>query len=195
MPAVKPRLVIVGIGASAGGVEAFRELLSHLATDKGMAFVLILHLSPTRESLLAQILGHATSMPVIQVRGGMLIDPNHVYVIPPNAKMTIENGALSLRLRDKSECPHMPIDAFFHSLAETQRERAISIVLSGNGSDGAEGTKAIKKFGGFTFAQTPTSALFDPMPTRAIATTAIDLVLTLREIALEISKMSRQATG
>lgn len=189
---VKPKLSIVGIGASAGGVEAFKELLSHLATDTGMAFVLILHLSPTHESMLAEILSRATSMPVLQVKGRTKIEPNHVYVIPPNAEMTIDRGNLSLQPRKQSAFPPLPIDAFFNSLAENLQERAVSVVLTGTGKDGAEGTKAIKSAGGITFAQTPSSAVHDSMPTHAIATSNIDFVLTPREIALEISTVSRR---
>ena len=160
-----------------------------------MAFVMILHLSPTYESMLAQILGRATSMPVLQVKGRMKIEPNHVYVIPPNAEMTVKNGTLALQLRNKNEIPHLPIDAFFRSLAQHQQKRAISVVLTGHGSDGAEGTKAIKNQGGITFAQIPRSALYDSMPAHTIAITEIDFVLTVREIALEISKISRRIVG
>ena len=195
MPSVEPRFPIVGIGASAGGVEAFKELLSHLAPDTGMAFVMILHLSPTHVSMLAEILSRSTSMPVNQVKSRTQIKPSHVYVIPPNAEMTIENGTLALQPRKRYECPPLPIDAFFHSLAKNLKEFAVSVVLTGNGSDGAEGTKAIKNLGGITFAQTPSSAVFDSMPTHAIAITEIDFVLTPREIALEISRISRRIIG
>ena len=145
--------------------------------------------------MLAQILSGATSMPVLQVKDKMQMEPNHVYVIPPNTEMTIRNGALALQPRKRDGYLPKPIDAFFHSLAENQKGQAISVILTGTGSDGAEGTKAIRNFGGITFVQTPSSAAHDSMPTRAIASTDIDFVLTTREIALEITKISHRTIG
>src|ERR1041385_4079033 len=143
---------IVGIGASAGGLEAFLEFLSALPADTGMAFVLIQHLEPHHESQLAQILSHSTKMPVVQAEEGQAVQPNHVYVIPPNTIMVIQNGALRLAPRLESGKPHYPVDSFFESLASDQGPHAVAIVLSGSASDGAQGIRAIKAKCGATVA-------------------------------------------
>ncbi len=139
---------VVGIGASAGGLDAFRQLLSHLPIDTGMAFVLIQHLEPNQKSLLSEILSRETTMPVIEVQQGMAVEPNHVYVIPPSTKMVILQGLLHLTPRDKAHGVAMPIDAFFLSLAVDRGSKAIAVVLSGGESDGARGLEAIKEAGG-----------------------------------------------
>jgi len=128
---VTDRFPVVGIGASAGGLDAFRELLSHLPTDTGMAFVLIQHLAPDHKSLLREILARETAMPTIEVRDNMAVEPNCVYVIPPNTKMTIEGGLLKLTPRDKNRALIKPVDSFFLSLAADLGSKAIAIVLSG----------------------------------------------------------------
>jgi CheB methylesterase len=120
---------VVGVGASAGGLEAFRRLLDHLPNDTGMAFVLVQHLDPTRESVLAELLSKATDMPVKEVKDGMRVDPNCVYVIPPNTNMSIAKGALRLAPREDARGQHHPIDYFMRSLAEEKRSRAIGVIL------------------------------------------------------------------
>jgi two-component system CheB/CheR fusion protein len=142
---------IVGIGASAGGLAAFTELLRHLPTDTGMGFVLIQHLDPDHKSLLSEILARATQMPVIEVQDGMSVEPNHVYIIPPNSKMTLVQGLLRLTPREKIRGMYMSVDAFFGSLAEERGSKGIGVILSGADGDGAQGLKAIKVAGGITF--------------------------------------------
>ncbi|MBD1857186.1 MULTISPECIES: CheR family methyltransferase [Leptolyngbya] len=181
---------IAGIAASAGGLEAFTSLLEHLPTDTGMAFVLIQHLSPDYESLLSEILGRVTEMPVTQAQDGMSIEPNRVYVIPPNTQMTVVNGLLRLAPRQKIAGKYMPADVFFESLAADRGDRSIGIVLSGTDGDGALGLKAIKVAGGITFAQCESTAKFDSMPSTAIATGNVDLVLPPEEIAEELIRLS-----
>lgn len=182
---------IVGIAASAGGLEAFTQLLSHLPIDTGMAFVLILHLSPDRESLLAEILTRSTKMLVRQVQQGTIVEPNRVYVIPPNAQMKLSEGAFELSPREKVFGKYMPGDAFLTSLAADRGNRAIAVVLSGGDGDGTAGLTAIKVAGGVTFAQCEDSARFDSMPTSAIATGNVDFVLSPEQIAVELVDISR----
>jgi two-component system CheB/CheR fusion protein len=181
---------IAGIAASAGGLEAFTSLLRHLPTDTGMAFVLIQHLSPDYESLLSEILGRVTEMPVSQAQDGTSIEPNRVYVIPPNTQMTVVNGLLRLAPRQKIAGKYMPADVFFESLAADRGDRSIGIILSGTDGDGALGLKAIKVAGGITFAQCESTAKFDSMPSTAIATGNVDLVLPPEEIAEELVRLS-----
>jgi two-component system CheB/CheR fusion protein len=182
---------IVGIGASAGGLEAFTQLLRHLPTDTGMAFVLIQHLDPNQKSLLSEILSRATAMSVVETQDGMVVEPNCVYVIPPNAKMTITQGRLSLAPRDKARGTAMPVDTFFLSLAEDQGNKAIAIVLSGGDGDGSRGLAAIKEAGGITFAQCEDSAQFSSMPNTAVATGQVDFVLPPQDMAEELATLSR----
>jgi len=182
---------VVGIAASAGGLEAFRQLLNHLPSDTGMAFVLIQHLDPNTESLLPEILGRVTSMPVNQVRDGMRVEPNQIYVIPPNAKMTLADGVLQLAPREKIYGKYMPGDAFFSSLAGDRGQKSIAVVLSGTDGDGSLGLKAIKAAGGVTFAQCQGTAQFDGMPNTAIATGSVDFVLPPEHIAEELGNLSR----
>ncbi|WP_242071933.1 chemotaxis protein CheB [Nostoc sp. FACHB-110] len=182
---------IVGIAASAGGLEAFTQLLSHLPIDTGMAFVLIQHLDPNQKSLLTEILAKTTQMPVCEVQNGMLVEPNQVYVIPPNRKMTLLKGVLQLAPREKIHGKYMPADAFFASLAAEIGSKAISVVLSGSDGDGAQGSEAIKAAGGITFAQCEASAQFSSMPNTAIATGDVDFILPPHKIAEELAKIAR----
>ena len=131
-------LTVVGIGASAGGLEAFTQLLRSLPANTGMAFVLVQHLDPKHDSMLTQLLSHRTEMPVSEAKDGMAVEPGHIYVIPPNRDMTISRGVLGLGLRTEVRGHHMPIDHFFHSLAEDQKSSAIGVILSGTASDGAQ---------------------------------------------------------
>lgn len=135
---------IVGIGASAGGLEAFRRLLGALPKDTGMAYVLVQHLDPSHDSMLAELLSEATSMEVYEVKGDVRVEPNRVYVIPPSKGLVLAEGVLKLVPRGRSGSAHMPIDAFFKTLAESQGSQAIGVILSGMGSDGTLGLQAIE---------------------------------------------------
>ncbi len=185
------RFPIVGIGASAGGLEAFTQLLSHLPNDTGMAFVLIQHLSPHHKSLLTEILAKTTSMRVSEAQEGTIVEPNQVYVIPPNTKMTLVEGALRLMPREKIRGTYLPVDAFFTSLAVDRGHKAIAVVLSGGDGDGSPGINAIKAAGGVTFAQCEGTAQVDSMPNNAVATGHVDFVMPPEAIAAEIVKLSR----
>src|SRR5437870_1923616 len=182
---------IVGIGASAGGLEAFSELLAHLSGDAAMAFVLVQHLDPKYPSILSEILSRTTRMPVVEVKNGMSVELGHVYVMPPNTRMTIVAGVLNLTPRSDDRGPHMPIDHFLRSLAQDLKSRAIGVILSGSASDGALGLKAIKAEGGITFAEAPQSAKFDGMPRSAMAAGAVDFVLPPKAIAQELIRIGR----
>ncbi len=181
---------IVGVGASAGGLEAFTKLLNALPLDTGMGFVLIQHLDPDHDSALTQILSRATSMPVIEIENDQPVLRNQVHVIPRDTNLTIEQGVLKLAPRPKGRAPHKPIDTFFESLAQDQRERAIGVVLSGTASDGTLGLEVIKAEGGFTFAQDDT-AKHDSMPRSAVAAGCVDLVLSPTDISKELARIAK----
>ena len=180
---------IVGLGASAGGLEAYTQLLHHLPADTGMAFVLVQHLDPAHESELTRILARATPMPTCEVTDNLRVEPNHVYVIPPNVNMSIVGGELKLVPRPAGRAPHRSIDFFFESLAQDQRERAVGVVLSGTASDGTLGLEAIKAEAGITFAQDE-SAKHDSMPRSAIAAGCVDFVLSPENIAKELARIA-----
>ena len=182
---------IVGIGASAGGLEAFRRLLGALPTDTGMAYVLVQHLDPRHESILAELLSHATGMAVAEVKGDVRVEPNRVYVIPPSEDIVLADGMLKLVPRSQTGSSHMPIDSFLRSLAEVQGNQGIGVILSGMASDGTLGLKAIKAEGGIAFAQDPRSAQHDGMPRSAIAAGCVDFVLGPEEIARELGRLGR----
>lgn len=181
---------IVGIGASAGGLEAFSDILGHMPPDPGMALVLIQHLDPRHHSVLTELLSRATPMPVLEIREGTVAESNHVYVIPPNSNLTILRGVLRLTPRNLSG-PQMPIDLFFRTLADEEGSKAIGVILSGTASDGTLGLKAIKAEGGITFAQDENSAKYDGMPRSAIAAGCVDFVLPPAEIANELVRLCR----
>lgn len=180
---------VVGIGASAGGFESFVELLRGLPAPQGMAFVLVQHLDPTHGSMLPDILGRAVKMPVSEVTDGVMVEPNHVYVIPPNTTMAMKAGVLRLGARVLSKGQHMPVDSFFHSLADERGNQAIGVILSGTASDGTEGCRAIKAAGGITFAQDEASAKFSGMPRSAVASGCVDFVMQPRQIAEELVRI------
>ena len=179
---------IVGIGGSAGGFEAAMELLRNLPPRTGMAYVIVQHLDPHHGSRLANLLGKATSMPVSEIAGTTTPKPNEVYVQPPNKCVIAKQGKLTLVRR--TERLNIAIDHFFESLAEERGSRAIGIVLSGTGSDGTAGLRAIKAAGGLTFAQTEASAKFDAMPRSAIRSGFVDVVLPPEAIAREICRIA-----
>ncbi|PSN17237.1 histidine kinase [filamentous cyanobacterium CCP5] len=182
--------MVVGIGASAGGLEAFTRLLNNLPTDTGMAFVLVQHLDPNQPSLLTEIIARTTQMPVHEVEDGMAVAPNQVYVMPSNVVMTIAQGCLQLHPRQPSYPPSRVIDGFFQSLAEDQLDQAVGIVLSGADADGAVGLEAIKAAEGITFAQSEATAQVASMPHMAIATDQVDFIQTPEEIATTLASLS-----
>jgi len=184
---------IVGIVASAGGLEAFTQLLGPLPINTGMAFVLIQHMLPNGESSLAKILARVTKMLVSQVQNGMLVELNRVYVIPPNTQMRLSKGVFELSPRKKVFGMYMPGDAFLTSLAADCGNRAIAVVLSGSNKDGTLGLTAIKAVGGVRFAQDKDTATFDRMPLSAIATGHVDFVLPSEQIAIELAAIGRKA--
>ncbi|MHB1236103.1 MAG: chemotaxis protein CheB [Gallionella sp.] len=159
---------IVGLGASAGGLEAFEQFFRHVPPDCGMAFVLVSHLAPDHVSILTEILQRTTTMPVVEAQDQMAVMPNCVYVIPPNRDMAIFHGALQLNVPEQPRGQRMPIDAFLRSLADDQGENAIGIILSGTGTDGTLGLRAILGAGGISLVQEPASAKYDGMPNSAI---------------------------
>ena len=183
---------IVGIGASAGGLEACSALLKHLPADTGLAFVVIQHLDPKHESLLPTLLARVTKIPVKAVKDEMAVEPNQVYVMQPNTEIVFSEGVLRLIPREKTPAgTFMPIDGFLRSLGQNCQHRAIGVILSGTGSDGALGLETIKAEGGFTFAQDAQSAKFDGMPHSAFATGSVDFVLPPEGIARELIKISK----
>jgi two-component system, chemotaxis family, CheB/CheR fusion protein len=182
---------IIGIGASAGGLEAFRQLLKYLSTDTGMAFIFVQHLDPTREGILPELLSRSTRMRVSEVRDGIAVEPDQIYVIPPNSNMLIIKGILRLLPREEGRVRHRPIDFFMRSLAKERGSRAIGVILSGTSSDGTMGLEAIKVEGGITFAQDPKSAKYDSMPRSAIAAGHVDFILSPKDIAQELARISR----
>jgi two-component system, chemotaxis family, CheB/CheR fusion protein len=182
---------IVGLGASAGGLLAFKQLLTQLPVDTGMAFVLVAQLGSKYETILPELLARATQIPVSEVQDGTFVVPDHIYVIPRNMSMAIEGGVLRLRPRQEGGGRHRPIDSFLQSLAEDQGHRAIGIILSGTTSDGKVGLQAIKAGGGITFAQDPQSAKYDSMPHSAITAGHVDFILTPGGIAQELRRISR----
>jgi two-component system CheB/CheR fusion protein len=187
-PGKKP-VPIVAIGGSAGGQQAMSELLSFLPADTGLAYVYIQHLSPDYDSKLDAILATKTAMPVMEATHLMPVEPNRLYVIPPDKSMEVVDGVLVLTPRKPKPAPHWPIDEFFTSLAERQKDGAIGIVLSGMASDGTLGLKAIKVAGGITIAQDSTAA-FQGMPQSAVKEGVVDMVLSPNKIAAELSGIS-----
>ncbi|HEY7086609.1 MAG TPA: chemotaxis protein CheB [Tepidisphaeraceae bacterium] len=184
-------LTIVGVGASAGGLDACSQLLQSLSQHTGMAFVIVQHLAPKHESVLPDLLAGQTSMPVLQAAEGMEVEADHVYVIPPNAQMGIVEGKLHLLARPDDRSQYLPIDFFFRSLAEYAQSHAVGVILSGTASDGAVGMREIKAHGGFTIVQEPKSARYDGMPRSAILTGAVDLILPPDQIARELMQIAR----
>jgi two-component system, chemotaxis family, CheB/CheR fusion protein len=190
-PASRDAFPVVAIGASAGGLEAYTEFFRALPADLGMAFALVQHLDPSHHSLLAQIIAKATKMPVEEVKSGVKIRPNCVYVIPPNAFMAISAGVFTLTPRSKEPGQHLSVNFFMRSLAQERKHKAIGIVLSGTGADGTLGFEDIKAEGGITFAQAPASAKYDGMPRSAIDAGCVDFVLPPKEIAKELQRITR----
>ncbi len=188
---------VVGIGASAGGLEAFEQFFRNMPSNSGMAFVLVPHLSPEHKSMMGDLLKRYTEMDVHEVRDGMEINPNHVYIIPPNKDLAVANNLLLLQEPTEQQGIRHPIDYFFRSLAQDQGDRSICIILSGTGTEGTVGLRAVKGEGGLVLAQDPKDAKYDGMPSSAVATGLVDHVLAatrLPEILLRYTKVTAART-
>lgn len=182
---------VVGVGASAGGLEAFKRLIKAIPEDSGMAFILVQHLEPTHESMLADLLQRVTHIPIHEITNNIKVEPDHIYIIPSNKLLTANDGVLELSPRRPKNERNMPIDVFFTSLAEVHQSHAIGVILSGTATDGTLGLKAIKDHGGVTFAQEQQSAAFDGMPQSAIEAEVVDFILTPEEIPLQLISLNQ----
>jgi two-component system, chemotaxis family, CheB/CheR fusion protein len=191
LPENEKDTIIVAIGASAGGIEALTELINGLPADTGMAFVLVQHLDPKHHSILTELLARKTPMTVTEVSEGLPVKPNHVYVIPPNATMSLSGGTLHLTRRDELRGKPMAVDHFMRSLAEQKGNRAIGVILSGTGTDGTLGMAEIQAHGGVTFAQDDATAKYDGMPRSAVVAGYVDSVLPPKGIADELARIAR----
>jgi two-component system CheB/CheR fusion protein len=188
-----PGPTVVGLGASAGGLEAFEEFFRHVEPDSGIAYVMVPHLDPSHESILTEIVQRSTALPVVEVTDRLAVKPDHVYVIPPNRDLTLFHGVLQLAVPETPRGQRMPIDAFFRSLAEDQGDRAIGVVLSGTGTDGSLGLRAILGAGGVTFVQDPATAKYDGMPAAAIRSGYAAHVLPVARMPEMMRSISRAA--
>ena len=177
-----PAVPIVGIGASAGGLDALKKMFRNMPADNGMAFVLVPHLDPSHESLMAELLGKQTGMPVEEATDQTRVQANHVYVIPPNQCLTVTDGVLRLSPPPDDRGLYGTMDTFLGSLAEDQQERAIGIVLSGTGQHGVQGLQAIKTAGGMVIAQRPDTAAYPSMPKAAVDAGVADFALPPEEM-------------
>jgi two-component system, chemotaxis family, CheB/CheR fusion protein len=186
---------VVGVGASAGGIDALGQLFARMPADTGLAFVVLQHLPPSQIGRLAASLATSTELPVIDVETGHRIEPNTVLLVPPRTSAQLLRGELVLRPGKAGARPRQPIDALFRSLAEALGERAIGVVLSGTARDGTEGLRAIQAAGGLSFAQEPSTAQFDEMPRSAIAAGVAETVLPPAQIAKELGAIAKRATG
>ncbi|MEX2589414.1 MAG: chemotaxis protein CheB, partial [Chitinophagales bacterium] len=182
---------VIGIGASAGGLDAFKKLIKAIPEDSGMAFVLVQHLDPHHKSLLPEILQKETSVPVVEITDDIKVEPNHIYVIPSNKMMVVKDSVLLLTKRPKKSITDrtLPIDLFFTSLAEVHQSHAIGVVLSGTGSDGTLGLKMIKDHGGITIAQEEASASYNGMPHSAVQANVVDFILTPEKIPRKLIEL------
>jgi two-component system CheB/CheR fusion protein len=172
---------IIGVGASAGGLEAFKDFLSAIAPDSGMAYVLVQHLDPSHDSILTEILARCTTIPVHEITDEIHLAPDNIYVIPENKVLTSTDGILKLTPRENLKTNYV-IDIFFKSLAEIHLKLAVGVVLSGTGTDGTQGLKEIKEHGGKTFAEDPTSSSYNEMPQSAVDAQVVDFVLEASDI-------------
>jgi two-component system CheB/CheR fusion protein len=184
---------VIGIGASAGGMQALLKLFEHMPLLHDMAFVVVMHLSPKHPSAAAEILQRVTSMPVIQVTSAVKIERRHIYVIAPNLQISMVDGSLQVKELERPRGKHVAIDLFFRTLAEVHRERSIAIVLSGSGSDGSVGLARIKEQGGVTLVQSPSDAEYDGMPNAAILTNVVDFILPVVEMPEKLIELWKNA--
>src|SRR5690242_4006366 len=183
--------LVVGIGASAGGLDACRKLITALPAGNGMAFILVQHLDPTHESMMVDLLAGHTPMTVRQATDGMPIEPDHLYVIPPGTYLAVRNATLHLSRPHARHGARLPFDFLLHSLAAECGARAICVILSGSGADGSLGLKAVKENEGIVIAQDPDEAAYDGMPRSAIMSGAVDLVLPVANIPEALVKYNR----
>jgi two-component system CheB/CheR fusion protein len=186
---------VVGIGASAGGLEAFEKFFAHMPPDSGMAFVLVQHLSAPHKSILDDLVRRYTRMEVSEVKDGVEVQPNQAYIIPPGKDLALLHGKLHLMERAEARGLRLPIDYFFRSLAQDQHERALCVVLSGTGTDGTLGLKAVKEEGGMAMVQDPAAAGYDGMPRSAIATGLVDYILPPEEMPQQLITYVEHAFG
>jgi len=177
---------VVGIGASAGGLDAFRKLIHAIPENSGMAYILVQHLHPGHESALPEILQRVTPIPVVEISDNVKVEPDHIYVIPSNKMMVATDGILQLSPRSTSDKLNLPIDLFFTSLAEVHQSHAIGVVLTGNGSDGTMGLQHIKEHGGITFAQDPSTAAYNGMPQHAINAEVVDFIIAPENLSAKL---------
>jgi two-component system CheB/CheR fusion protein len=184
---------VVGIGASAGGLVALKRFFEHLPAETGMAFVIVLHLSPKHESTADQILARCTRMPVLQVRERVPIEPNHVYVISPQNDLRMDDGQLAVAPSQRPRGQHVAIDLFFRTLGEVHGDRAIAVVLSGTGADGSVGITRVKEHGGVTLAQSPEDCEYEDMPRNAITTGRVDFVLPAADLPQKLIDLWKNA--
>ena len=194
--APRPGCLVVGMGASAGGLMAFEQFFTHMPSESGMAFVLVQHLAPDYTSLLPELLAKYTRMSVRQVTAETPVAPDHVYIIPPDATLTIEGGVLHVESPPVEPRGHRtPIDHFFRSLAADQGENAVCIILSGTGTDGTLGLQAVKEYGGMAMAQTMESAQYDSILRSAIATGLVDYILPVAEMPAKLVEYAAHLTA
>ncbi|HEX8853210.1 MAG TPA: chemotaxis protein CheB, partial [Pyrinomonadaceae bacterium] len=191
-PHAEQDFLVVGIGASAGGIQALREFFARASAESGMAYVVILHLSPDHDSQLASVLQSATTMPVTQVERRVRVVPDHVYVIPPNKSLESKDGHLEVSNVASIEVRRAPVDIFFRTLAESHRERAVAVVLSGTGANGSMGIKRIKERGGCCIVQDPQEAEYEDMPRHSLATGLVDYVLPIAQMPAQIAAYGEQ---
>lgn len=187
--AVKPgngEFLIAGIGASAGGIQAFQQFFQHIPAKTGIAYVVILHLSPDHDSKLAEVLRPVSKMPIMQVTERVKVEPDHIYVVPPNQHLTMDDGHILVSPNLQVEERRAPVDIFFRTLADEHGPRAIAVILSGSGANGSMGLKRVKERGGAAFVQNPREAEFNEMPRNSIATGLVDEVLNVAEIPAKI---------
>ena len=182
---------VVGVGASAGGLDAFKRFVKAIPQHCGMAFILVQHLEPSHESILTELLQKVTEIPVQEIANDVRVEPDHIYIIPSNSMLTANDGLLQLSARPPKNVKNMPIDVFFHSLAEVHQSHAIGVILSGTGADGTSGLKFIKEHGGITFAQDNHTAAFDGMPQSAVDADVVDFILSPEEIVLQLVKLNQ----
>lgn len=183
---VAENFLVVGIGASAGGVQALKDFFAHVPANTRMAYVVILHLSPDHESHLAEVLRSVSALPITPVEQRVRVEPDHVYVIPPNKSLQLKDGYIEVTDVTSSEVRRAPVDLFFRTLAESHHQRAVSVVLSGTGANGSMGMKRVKEMGGICIVQDPTEAEYDDMPRHSLATGLVDYILPVAEIPAQI---------
>src|SRR5574344_67654 len=182
-------LVVVGIGSSAGGLEALQVMLSKLSDNLNCSYIIAQHLSPTHRSMMVELLSRITNIPVIEVQNGMVIKAKTIYMTPENTDIFVSNGRIYLKSIEHTYGPKPSVNYFFNSLAQTYGSKSIGVILSGTGSDGAFGIRAIKAAGGITIAQSPQSAKYDGMPVSAINTGKVDIVAPIENISNEIARI------